>query len=175
MNALEIILAVVIIVVAAVQIVILALLYRPLTRFLARADRIMDSIEPERKDVATAVRGLRAAAEVSSQEITALVTTVRTTTDEISGIARTSSREISDLIHRTVGVAERQIEETDRALDIARDRVTEIGYRFDRTVLEPARIALAVGVGIRKGIETMFGNARGRRELVEPEEDGRHT
>lgn len=173
MNALEIILAAVIIVVAAVLIVILALLYRPLARFLTRADRIMDSIEPELKDVATAVRGVRAATEVSSREITALVTTVRATTDEISEIARASSREISDLIHQTVGVAGRRVEEADRALDVARDRVADIGYRFDRTILEPARIVLALGVGIRKGIEAMFGNARDRRELVEPEEDGR--
>lgn len=141
----------------------------------------MDSIEPEVKDVAVAVRGVRAAAEVSSREITALVTTVRQTTDELSEIARSGSREISELIHHTVGVAERQVDEAERAMDTARERVSDIGYRLDRTILEPARVILALGVGVRKGIEAMLGDSRGRREdvepgeIAEPQEDGRHS
>jgi len=73
-----------------------------------------------------------------------------------------------------VGLAERQVHEADRFLEVARDRVGEIGWRLDRTILEPARIALALGVGVRKGIEAIF---MGRRAGIEhePDADGRHS
>jgi hypothetical protein len=116
---------------------------------------------------------VRVASEISAREVSALISTVRATTDELSTIVRADSREISNLIHRTVEVAERQVDEVDRAIDLARDRVTDIGYRLDRTVLEPARIVLAIGVGVRKGIEAILGGRSGRGKELEPEEDGR--
>lgn len=175
MNALEIVLAIVIVVGAAVQIVILILFYRLVSRFLARTDKLLDTIEPEIHDAAAGVRSVRIAAEVSAREISDLIAAVRSTTDELSDIVRADSREISALINRTVGVAGRQVEEADRALDIARERMNDIGYRFDRAVLEPARIMLALGVGIRKGIETIFARDRAREKVSEPSADGRHS
>lgn len=176
MNALETILAIVIVLGAAVQIVILTLFYRLVSRFLIRTDKLLDTIEPEIHDAAAAVRSVRIAADVSAKEISQLVATARATTEELSNIVRAESQEISSFINRAVGVAERQLDEADHALTAARARVGDIGDRFDRAVLEPARILLALGVGIRKGFEAMVTRDRSRVERVSgPDTDGRHS
>lgn len=174
MNALEIILAIVIVLAAAVQILILVLLYRLVSRLLVRTDKLLDTIEPEIRDAATSVRTVRTVTEISAREVSELIAGVRTTADELSSFVRTESRRISGLIDRTVEVAERQLEEGDRALDVARARMSDIGYRFDRAVLEPARIMLALGVGIRKGLETIVARDRdGTKKEPRSDTDGR--
>jgi len=81
MNALEIVLAVVISAAAVVQIIILVMLYSSVAKFLKRAGKVMDQIEPEIKDVAAGVRGIRIAAENSAREVSEMIATVRITTD----------------------------------------------------------------------------------------------
>jgi hypothetical protein len=58
MNALEIVLAVVIILGATIQVVILALLYRVVTRFLKRADKVVDAIDAPKKIETTKDRSI---------------------------------------------------------------------------------------------------------------------
>jgi len=170
----EVLLAVAIILMAAVQAVVLILLYRAIMPLVQKTERIMNVVEPEIRDVAAGIRGVRMAAEVSAKDISEMIATVRSTTDELAETVRIDSREISGLVHRAVGVAERQIDSADQAIDAARDRVNDIGWRLDRTILEPARIVLALGMGLRKGIEAVFsGHGRGRKP--DPDADGRHS
>lgn len=157
MTAFEMFLAGAILIAAVLQVAVLYLLYRVVSRLADRTDRLLTKLEPEIDDLATAVRAVRHAIEVSSTELRGTLAGVRAVTDELARVASKAS-----------SAAERQIDETDRALDRARERVAEIGEGFDRAILDPARTILAAAVGVRRVIETLASH-RSRPAL--PEED----
>lgn len=164
MTAFEIFLAGAILIAATLQVVVLYFLYRVVARLADRTDRLLTKLEPEIDDLATAVRAVRRAVEVSSTELRATLAGVRAVTDELGQTMRDESREIARVVGKASAAAERQIDETDRALDRARERVAEIGEGFDRAVLDPARTILAAAVGVRRVIETL-ASRRARPEL----------
>ena len=152
MTGFEGLLAAIIIIQAAVQVVVLFLLYRVVAKLAERTDRLLTRIEPEMDDLAAGIRAIRKAAEVSSTEIRATLAAVRATTDELNGMVRASAEDLGHVIGRATAMAERQITELDHALDGARGHLLELGAGFDRTILEPARTALAVATGVRRAI-----------------------
>ncbi len=152
MNGFEGLLAAIIIIQAAVQVVVLYLLYRVVAKLAERTDKLLTRIEPEMDDLATGIRAIRKAAEVSSAELKATLAAVRGTTEELNGMVRTQAEEIGLVVGRATAMAERQIMEMDHALDEARGRLLEIGDGFDRTILEPARTVLAVAMGVKRAI-----------------------
>ncbi len=157
MTAFEIFLAGAILIAATLQVVVLYFLYRVIARLADRTDRLLTKLEPEIEDLSTALRVVRRAVEVSSEELRGTLAGVRAITDELARVVGKAS-----------AAAERQIDETDRAIDRARNRVAEIGEGFDRAILDPARTILAAAVGIRRVIETLASH-RSRPAL--PEED----
>lgn len=168
MTAFELFLAGAILIAAAMQVVVLYFLYRVVARLADRTDKLLNKLEPEIEDLATAVRAVRRAVEVSSEELRGTLAAVRAVTEELGDTARTQGRALAHVVGRASAAAERQIDETDRALDRARERVAEIGEGFDRAVLDPARTILAVAMGVRKVIETL---ATRRSHPSAPEED----
>jgi hypothetical protein len=167
MTPFEIFLAGAILIAAILQVAVLYLLYRVVARLADRTDKLLMKLEPEIEDLATAVRAVRHAVEVASQELRGTLAGVRAVTDELGEMTRVQGRELARVVGRASAVAERQIDETDRALDRARERVTEIGEGFDRAVLDPARAILAAAVGVRKVIEMLAW----RRPHARPPED----
>jgi hypothetical protein len=168
MTAFEIFLAGAILIAATLQVVVLYFLYRVIARLADRTDRLLTKIEPEIEDLATAVRAVRRAVEVSSEELRGTLACVRAVTDELGQTVREQGHELARVVGKASAAAERQIDETDKALDRARERVAEIGEGFDRAVLDPARMILAAAVGVRRVIEA-FATRRNRPAL--PEED----
>ncbi len=69
MTPFEIFLAGAILIAAILQVAVLYLLYRVVARLADRTDRLLTKLEPEIEDLATAVRAVRRAVEVSSQEL----------------------------------------------------------------------------------------------------------
>ncbi len=155
MNGFEGLLAAIIIIQAAVQVVVLFLLYRVVAKLAERTDKLLTRIEPEMDDLAAGIRAIRKAAEVSSAELKATLAGVRGTTEELNGMVRVQTEDIGRLIGRATAMAERQIDEMDRALDDVRGRLVELGGGFDRTILEPARTVLAVATGVKRAIGAM--------------------
>lgn len=168
---LEIVLAVVIIIAAAMQVAVLYLLYRVISRLADRTERLLTKVEPEIAEMAEGVRSFRAAVEHVSGELDALLTGVRATTDELSEIARTETRELARVTRKTAETAERQIEAFSDSLDRARVRVAEIGEGFDRGVLEPARMVLAVAAGFKRGVEALVAPRSPRTSKASPPAD----
>jgi hypothetical protein len=157
MSAFEFVLAGAIIIAAALQVVVLFFLYRVVARLAGRTEKLLDRLEPDIDELATAVRAIRGAVEVSSAELRGTLAAVRVVTDELGENIRANGREITRVVEKASAVAERQIDEADQALDRARERVVEIGQGFDRAVLEPARVILSVAVGLRRAIEALTG------------------
>jgi hypothetical protein len=168
MTAFEIFLAGAILIAAAMQVVVLYLLYRVVARLADRTDKLLAKVEPEIDDLATAVRAVRRAVEVTSEELRGTLAGVRAVTDELGTTLSERGRELARVAYKATVVAERQIDEADQALDRARERVAEIGREFDRGVLDPVRSVLAVAVGVRKVIETLVAL---RSRPAAPEED----
>jgi signal transduction histidine kinase len=155
MSAFEIVLAGAIIVAAVLQVLVLFFLYRVVARLADRTERLIGLLEPEIEDLAAGVRAVRRAAEVSSDELRSTLAGVRAVTEELGETVRTQGHEIARVVGKASAAAERQIAEADRALDRAREKVSEIGDGFDRAVLEPARTILAVATGVRKALEAI--------------------
>lgn len=171
MNGFEGLLAAIIIIQAAVQVVVLYLLYRVVAKLAERTDRLLTRIEPEMDDLAAGIRAIRKAAEVSTTELRATLAAVRATTEELNEGVRVQTEDIGRVIGRATAMAERQIDELDHALDDARGRLLELGAGFDRTILDPARTILAVASGVRHAIGAIV-SARGRASaLPDPEDD----
>lgn len=155
MSGFEGLLAAIIIIQAAVQVVVLYLLYRVVTKLAKQTDRLLTRLEPEMDDLAMGIRAIRKAVEFSTTEIRATMAAVRATVEELDRISRSEAAEIGQVVGRATAMAERQIHEMDRALDAARGRLFEIGEGFDRAVLEPARTMLAVATGVKRAIGVM--------------------
>jgi hypothetical protein len=168
MTAFEMVLAGAILIAAAIQVVVLYLLYRVVARVAGRAEKLLSKLEPEIEDLATTVRAVRCAVEVSSEEFRGTLAGLRAVTDELGETFLTPMRELARVATKATLAAERQIDEADQALDRARERVVEIGRELDRGVLDPVRSILAVVVGVRKAFETLAA-LRSRRAA--PEED----
>ncbi len=168
MTAFEIFLAGAILIAAVLQVVVLYLLYRVVARLTDRTDKLLAKVEPEIEDLATAVRSVRRAAEVTSEELRGTLAGVRAVTDELGGTFRERGRELARVAYKATLVAERQIDETDQALDRARERVAEISRDLDRAVLDPIRSVLAVAVGVQKAVATLA--ALRSRPAAAPEE-----
>jgi len=126
-HGFEYFLAGTILIAAALQVVVLYLLYRVVARLADRTERLLATVEPEIQDLAAAVRAVRQAIEVSSQELRGTLAGVRAVTDELGGTLRARGRELARVAWKATVVAERQIDEADRALDRARERVVGIG------------------------------------------------
>ena len=156
MSYLETVLSIVITVSTLLQVAVLYLLYRTLREVGRRTDRLIHEVEPHIRDLGEGIRTVRRSIDESSAELKATIAAVRATTQELSG-----------LVHHTVERAERQVEELDHSIDQARSRVSDLGERFDRVVLEPARVALAVGAGVRRAVETLLGSQAGRSKKSE--------
>jgi nitrogen-specific signal transduction histidine kinase len=168
MTAFEIVLAGAILIAAAMQVVVLYFLYRVVARLADRTERLLNKLEPEIEDVAAAVRAVRGAVEVSSHELRSTLAGVRAVTDELGESLSERGRELARVAWKATIAAERQIDEADRALDRARERVVEIGRDLDRGVLEPVRSIVAVAMGVRRAIETLVAH---RSRQTEPDED----
>jgi hypothetical protein len=151
-NGFEGLLAAIIIIQAAIQVVVLYMLYRVVARLSERTDKLLTRIEPEMDDLAAGIRAIRKAAEVSSVELRATLAAVRGTTEELNGMVRTQAEDLGRVVGRATAMAERQIDELDHALDDARGRLVEVGAGFDRSILEPARTVLAVAMGVKRAI-----------------------
>lgn len=168
MTAFEVFLAAAILIAAALQVVALHLLYRVAARLADRTDKLLNKVEPEIEDLATAVRAVRRTVEVSSEELRGTLAAVHAVTDELGGTFRDRGRELARVAWKATVVAERQIDEADQALDRARERVNAIGQELDRAVLDPVRSLLAVVVGVQKAVATF---AALRSSSVTPEEE----
>lgn len=153
---LEIVLAVVIIIAATMQVVVLYLLYRLIRRLVDRTERLISTIEPEVAELSAGIRAFRSAVENTSGELNALLVGLRTTADDLTEIAQTETRELARVARKTTELAERQVDAFSDSLDHARERIAEIGEGFDRGLLEPARALLAVATGFRRGIEALI-------------------
>ena len=156
MSAFEAFLAGAILLAAALQVVVLFLLYRVVAQLAQRTETLLTTIEPEISDLAVAVRAVRRAVEVSTTEIRATMAGVRATTEELSALAQTNGQEISHTVGKACAAAERQVVEIDCALDHARGSIERIGQDFDRTILDPARVILAVAMGFRRAIGALL-------------------
>ncbi len=150
MSPFEMFLAGAILIAAALQVVVLFLLYRVVARLADRTDKLVSKLEPEIEDLAAAVRAVRRTAEVSSEELRGTLAAVRAVTDELGGTLRARGRELARVTYKATVVAERHIDEADQALDRARERVVEIGREFDRGVLDPVRSIVAVAAAVQK-------------------------
>jgi len=155
MTAFEMFLAGAILIAAALQVVVLFFLYRVVARLADRTDKLLSQLEPEIEDLATAVRAVRRAVEVSSEEVRGTLAGVRAVTDELGGTVRTRGRELARVAWKATAVAERQIDEADLALSRARERITGIGKELDHGVLDPLRSILALVIGVQKGFATL--------------------
>jgi hypothetical protein len=155
LSGFEGLLAAIIIIQATVQVVVLYLLYRVVAKLADRTDKLLTRIEPEMDDLAMGIRAIRKAVEFSTTEIRATMAAVRGTTEELDRFTRSEATEIGRVVGRATAMAERQIDEMDRALDAARGRLLEIGKGFDRTLLEPARTVLAVATAVKRAIGAM--------------------
>ncbi len=147
MSPFESVLAAAIILGAIFQGVVLYLLYRVVRRLSDRTVSLIDTLEPEVQDMGAAIHAARRAVEISSTELRATLSAVRATTAELGA-----------LVNKTAARADRQLDELDHSLDQARDRVTGLGHQFDRVVLEPVRVALSIGMGVRRAFEVMTGH-----------------
>ena len=152
MSPFEIVLASVIILGAIVQIAILFRIQRALARISANADRAMGTIEPKLQQVSDAIRVTREAIDSWTPEVKATLAAVRATTESLGDLTRRESQEVARLVEKTTAMAERQLAETDRALDVTRERIAGLLDGFDRNVLEPVRVLMAVSAGVRRGI-----------------------
>lgn len=155
MTAFEIFLAAAILLAAALQVVVLYFLYRVVARLADRTEKLLNKVEPEIEDLATAVRAVRRAVEVSSEELRGTLAAVRAVTDELGGTLRERGDELARVAAKATAVAERQIDEADQALDLARARIVEVGRELDRGVLDPLRSVIAVAVGVQRAVATL--------------------
>lgn len=172
MTAFEIFLAGAILFAATLQVVVLYLLYRVIARLADRTEKLLNKLEPEIEDMAAAVRAARHAIEVSSQEWNGTLASIRAVTDELGGTFRARGRELARVAWKATVVAERQIDEADRALDRARERVVEIGREFDQSFFEPVRRLGALAAGVRRGFEVLAAlRARPDEEDAGSDED----
>jgi hypothetical protein len=154
----ETVLACTIILAAVIQIVVLIHIHRSVTRFTSRAGQLMDGVDARVHKVADGVQSLQKSLQSSSEEVHAALVGLRATTDAVSEIAQEEAREVARLVEKTTGMAQRQAEEAERLIDQARLNVAELGGGFNEKVLQPMHGLLAVAVGIRRGIEALFGS-----------------
>jgi len=162
-SALELVLAGTIILAVAIQIFILVSVNRTLTRFSATAERLTQSMEPQIRDVASSMQKIRTALDTWGPEIKATLSSIRATTETLGDLAQQEGRELAKVVEQSTAIAHRQLAQTDQALDQTRQRVTEILEGFDRTVLEPARVLLALAAGVRRGVEKFTHSESNRK------------
>jgi hypothetical protein len=162
-------LAAIIIIEGVVLAVTLFFLYRVVAKLAERTDKLLTRIEPEMDDLAVGIRAIRRGVEVSSTELRATLAGIRATTDELNEMVRLQAEDVGHMIGRATAMAERQIDELDRALDDARDRLVDIGSDFDRTILGPARTVLAVAAGVKRAIGAIASTRS--RAVVDDDED----
>lgn len=162
MTTFEGVLAAAIIIAALVQVVVLILLFRAVSQLAQRIERLIDVVEPELHELAEGARALRGAAEATAGEVHASLAAVRAALSELSTMAREQGAEIRETIQKATAIAQRQMDETEIAIDRVRQRITEFSGGVDRAVLEPARAALAVATGVRRGLSFLL-NPRARR------------
>lgn len=163
MTAFEVFLAVVILVAALIQVVVLFFVYRAVAALAKRIEKLIDVVEPELHELAEGARAVRAATEATAREVQAGIAAVRAVTAELGTMARSQGEEIRQVVHRATALAERQLEETNEAIDHLRDRLVSLGGGIDRAVLEPLRTTLAVASGVRRAVAVLF-NPLARRD-----------
>ena len=166
--SLDVVLAIVISIGVLLQIVVRFLLYRVIKRLADRAEHLVAVIEPEITDLAVGMRAVRHAVEVSTAEVQATLAGVRAATEELTEMARSEGREFARVGSKARDAAEHQIEQFSQSVDQARERITEIGVGFDRTVLDPVRTILAVAYGVRRAMQSFVSP---KRDRVEPPAD----
>jgi DNA anti-recombination protein RmuC len=162
----ETVLACTIILAAIIQIIVLFRIQRSLARFTARAGQLMDGVDTHIHKVSDGVQSLQKNLRSSSEEVHATLAGIRATTDAMSEIAQEEAREVSRLVEKTTGMAQRQVEEAERLIEQARLRIAELGEGFDQKVIQPLHGVLAIAVGIRKGAEILLGH-RSSRDVTE--------
>lgn len=155
MTAFEVLLAAAILIAAALQVVVLFLLYRVIARLTDRTERLLSKVEPEIEELTATLHGVRRSVEATSDELRATLAGVRAVADELGGTFRERGQELARVAQKATAAAERQIDEADLALTRARERVADIGKEIDRGVLDPVRSVLAVAAGVRQAIATL--------------------
>lgn len=163
MSGFEGLLAAVIILQSAVQLIVLSMLYRSVAKLADRTDGLLTKVEPQIDDLASGVRAIREAAEFTSTEIRATMASVRDTAREMDHFAHCEAAEVRRVLRKATAAAERQIEQVDGALDAARGRLVDLDERCDRTLLEPARTVLAVAAGVRRAVRVIAAPDNGTR------------
>ncbi|MBD3163130.1 MAG: hypothetical protein GF346_11840 [Candidatus Eisenbacteria bacterium] len=155
MSQFEIVLASVIILGVIAQIVILVRIQQSFRRMSSNADRALGTLEPKLQEFSETLRTARESLDSWKPEVTATLSAVRATTESLGDLTRRESREVAQLIEKTTAMAERQISETDRSLDVTRERIALLLDNVDRNLLEPVRVVLAVSAGVRRGVERL--------------------
>jgi hypothetical protein len=162
MTTFEGFLAIVILVAALIQVAVLFFLYRAIAVLAKRIERLIDVVEPELHELAEGARAVRVATEATAREVHAGIAAVRAASAEIGSMARSQGEEIQQVVRRATSLAERQLEETNEAIDRVRHRLVDLGGGIDRAVLDPLRTTLAVATGVKRAVGVFLAPSKGR-------------